>query len=74
MENKPCKDCQEKEDYKGVTFISYQSGSPDEPSIQLMNAIAHFVKEMQEYKIRVYTNLQIGTPTGGCGAPPKRPC
>ncbi len=68
---KKCK-CDDK--YKGVTFISYQSGSPDEPSKQLMDCIAHFVKEMQEYKIRVYTNLQIGTPNGGCGPPPKTPC
>jgi len=48
--------------YKGVTFLNFQSGSEDEPSEKLLKLISKFVVEMQEHKIRVYTNVQVGTP------------
>jgi len=63
------KTASEEEYYKGVTFINFQSGSPDEPSDRLLKLITNFVKDMQKEKIRVYTNLQIGKPQGG-GCPP----
>jgi hypothetical protein len=59
----------EYEDYKGVTFLSFQSGSPDEPSDRLLKLIEKFVVNLQKEKIRVYTTLQIGKPQGG-GCPP----
>jgi len=48
--------------YKGVTFLNFQSGSSDEPSEKLLKLIGSFVVKMQEHKIRVYTNVQVGTP------------
>lgn len=60
---------QTEEYYKGVTFLNFQSGSPDEPSDRLFLLIKNFVIDLQKEKIRVYTNLQIGKPIGG-GCPP----
>lgn len=63
---KPC-DCKEQpeEYYKGVTFISYQSGTTGEPNEQLMNVFAKFIMDLHKCRIRTYTNMQIGKP-GGC--------
>jgi hypothetical protein len=60
---------EEEDYYKGVTFLNFQSGSPDEPSDKLFKLLKHFTYEMHEMGIRVYTNIQIGKPQGG-GCPP----
>lgn len=58
----------EEYEYKGVTFLSYQSGN--EPTERMLQFISLFVKNMHEEKIRVYTNLQIGKPTNPPACPP----
>jgi hypothetical protein len=63
------KKSEEEEYYKGVTFLAFQSGSPDEPSDRTLKLIANFTKDMQKESIRVYSVLQIGKPGGG-GCPP----
>lgn len=60
---------EQKEYYKGVTFLAFQSGSDDEPSDRTLKLIATFTKDMHKEKIRVYSVLQIGKPQGG-GCPP----
>lgn len=59
----------EEEYYQGVTFLNFQSGSPDQPDERLALLLADFTKRMHDLKIRVYSNLQIGKPGGG-GCPP----
>lgn len=70
---KPC-NCEEEYEYKGVTFINFQSGTPNEPDEYLLSVFGKLIVDLQKEKIRTYLNFQIGTPAGGCGAPPKRPC
>ena len=55
--------------YKGVTFLNFQSGSPDQPTDRVLQLLTKFVIDLHKEKIRVYNNLQIGKPTGG-GCPP----
>ena len=59
----------EKDYYNGVTFLNFQSGSPDQPTDRLLELLTRFVIDLQKEKIRVYSNIQIGKPTGG-GCPP----
>jgi len=63
------KETKEEEYYKGVTFINFQSGSPDEPSDRLLKLLENLVIDLHKEKIRAYLNLQIGKPNGG-GCPP----
>ena len=55
--------------YKGVTFLNFQSGSPDQPTDRLLQLIQLFVIELHKEKIRAYINIQVGKPNGG-GCPP----
>jgi len=63
------KEKSEKDYYNGVTFLNFQSGSPDQPTDRLLELLTRFVIDLQKEKIRVYSNIQIGKPTGG-GCPP----
>lgn len=56
--------------YYGVTFLSFQSGSDDEPSDRVLKLISDFTIAMHHEHIRTYTNIQMGKPRncppGGC--------
>ncbi len=58
--------------YKGVTFVSYQSGN--EPSDNLLKLMELFTCEMQKMHIRTYWSLQIGKPTPPPLCPPGGNC
>lgn len=58
----------EQQDYKGVTFLSYQSGN--EPTDAMLKLIQLFVEGMHKAGIRVYTNIQVGKPTNPPTCPP----
>jgi hypothetical protein len=65
---------EEKEEdyYKGVTFLNFQSGSEDQPTDHVMKIFAQFVIDLHKEKIRVYNNIQVGTPPPPPGGPPKK--
>lgn len=62
---------EEEYEYRGVTFLSYQSGN--EPTDRMLKLLTLFVKEMEEERIRVYINIQTGKPTNPPGCPPGQP-
>jgi hypothetical protein len=48
----------------GVTFLNFQSGSENEPSEAVIKLITDFTIACHKEHIRVYTNIQMGKPSG----------
>lgn len=61
-------------DYLGVTFINFQSSSPDQPTMQVMECLEKTIIALNKERIRCYINYQVGKPVHPCGGPGQVPC